>query len=213
MAIYDVTVPIRSSMPIYEGDPPVKIEAASSLVNGDSANVSFLHLGAHTGTHVDAPAHFIEGAAKIDSLPIDTLIGPARLIQVPDDRTEIDSQFLSTCDLENVERIIFRTRNSAFWNGEGFRKDFTHLLPEAAEMLVNRGVKLVGIDYLSIEKFHSGHHRTHIALLSRGVVIIEGLNLSSVPAGDYELICLPLKIAEGAGDGAPARVLLRTFDV
>ena len=210
MPIYDVTVPIRSGMPIYEGDPPVKIEAASSLASGDSANVSFLHLGAHTGTHVDAPAHFIEGAAKIDSLPLDILIGPARLIHVAEDRTEIDSEFLSSCDLENVERIIFRTRNSGFWES-GFRKDFTHLLPEAAEMLVNRGVKLVGIDYLSIEKFHSGHHRTHIALLSRGVVIVEGLNLSDVPAGDYELICLPLKIAEGAGDGAPARVVLRTL--
>ena len=210
MPIYDVTVPIRSGMPIYEGDPPVKIEAASSLASGDSANVSFLHLGAHTGTHVDAPAHFIEGAAKIDSLPLDVLIGPARLIHVAEDRTEIDSEFLSSCDLENVERIIFRTRNSGFWES-GFRKDFTHLMPGAAEMLVNRGVKLVGIDYLSIEKFHSGHHRTHIALLSRGVVIVEGLNLSDVPAGDYELICLPLKIAEGAGDGAPARVVLRTL--
>jgi len=211
MVIYDVTVSIRAGMPIYEGDPPVRIEAASALANGDSANVSFLHFGAHTGTHVDAPAHFIEGAAKIDSLPLDVLIGPVRVVHVPEDRTEIDSEFLSTCDLENVERIIFRTRNSKFWNGESFRKDFTHLLPEAAEMLVNRGVKLVGIDYLSIEKFHSGHHRTHIALLSRGVVIVEGLNLSSVPAGDYELICLPLKIAEGAGDGAPARVVLRTL--
>jgi arylformamidase len=213
MKIFDITVPIRSGMPIYEGDPPVKIEAASSLAKGDSANVSFLHLGAHTGTHVDAPAHFIEGAAKIDSLPLNVLIGPARVIHVPEDRTEIDSEFLSSCDLEGVERILFRTRNSKFWNGEGFRKDFTHLLPEAAEMLVNRGVKLVGTDYLSIEKFHSGHHRTHIALLSRGVIIVEGLNLSEVLAGDYELICLPLKIAEGAGDGAPARVVLRTFDV
>jgi arylformamidase len=211
MAIYDVTVSIRAAMPIYEGDPPVRIEAASSLASGDSANVSFLHFGAHTGTHVDAPAHFIEGAAKIDSLPLDVLIGPARVVQVPDDRSEIDSQFLSTCDLENARRIVFRTRNSEFWAGKGFRKDFTHLLPEAAEMLVQRGVKLVGIDYLSIEKFHSGHHRTHIALLSRGVVIVEGLNLSGVPAGDYELICLPLKIAEGAGDGAPARVVLRTL--
>src|SRR5437016_12897611 len=115
MPIYDVTVPIRSGMPIYEGDPPVKIEAASSLANGDSANVSFLHFGAHTGTHVDAPAHFIEGAAKIDSLPLDILIGPARLIHVAEDRTEIDSQFLSTCDLVSIDRIIFRTRISNCW--------------------------------------------------------------------------------------------------
>lgn len=210
MPIYDVTVPIRSGMPVYEGDPGVKIEAWSAFAKGNSSNVSFLNFGAHTGTHVDAPAHFIEGAAKIDSLPLDVLIGRARVIRVPDDRTEIDSEFLSTCDLDQVERVIFRTRNSGLWH-EGFRKDFTHLLPEAAEMLVSRGVKLAGTDYLSIEKFHSGHHRTHLALLSNGVVIVEGLSLSEVEPGDYELICLPLRIAEGAGDGAPARVVLRTL--
>ena len=211
MPIYDVTVPICSGMPIYEGDPPAKIEAASSLAKGDSANVSFLQLGAHTGTHVDAPAHFIEGAARIDSLPLDTLIGPARVVRIPDDRTEIDPNFIAGCELDGVERLLFHTRNSSLWSGEGFRKDFTHLLPEAADMLVNRGLKLVGTDYLSIEKFHSGHHRTHLALLARGVVIVEGLNLSGIPAGDYELICLPLRIAEGAGDGAPARVILRSL--
>jgi len=210
MPIYDITVPIRSGMPVYEGDPGVKIESWSQLAKGDSANVSFLHFGAHTGTHVDAPAHFVEGANKIDSLPLEVLIGPARVVRVPDDHMEIDPEFLSSCDLDNVERLLFRTRNSGFW-GDGFRKDFTHLLPEAAELLVSRGVKLVGIDYLSIEKFHSAHHRTHLTLLSNRVVIVEGLNLSEVPAGDYELICLPLRIAEGAGDGGPARVILRTM--
>ena len=210
MPIYDVTVPIRAGMPIYEGDPRVDIQAWSALAKGNSANVSFLHLGAHTGTHVDAPAHFIEGANKIDSLPLEVLIGPARVIQVPDDLMEIDPGFLSSCNLDRIERVLFRTRNSGFWN-DGFRKDFTHLLPEAAELLVDRGMKLVGTDYLSIEKFHSGHHRTHLALLSQNVVIVEGLNLSNVPAGDYELICLPLKISEGAGDGAPARVVLRNL--
>src|SRR3989441_13212879 len=114
MKIYDVTVPIRSGMPIYEDDPGVEIKAWSALANGDSANVSFLHFGAHTGTHVDAPAHFIEGANKIDSLPLEVLIGPARVIPVPDDRTEIDLDFSSNCDLENIERVLFRTRNSAF---------------------------------------------------------------------------------------------------
>jgi len=209
MAIYDVTVPIRAGMPIYEGDPTLNIEPWSAMAKGDSANVSFLHFGAHTGTHVDAPAHFIEGAGKIDSLPLDVLIGPARVIRVPDDRMEIDPEFLNQCDLTNVTRVLFHTRNSSFWN-EGFRKDFTHVLPEAAELLVAHGIKLVGNDYLSVEKFHSGHHRTHLTLLRNGVVIVEGLNLTDVPAGDYELICLPMKIADGAGDGAPARVVLRT---
>jgi arylformamidase len=210
MPIYDVTVPIRAGMPTYEGDPSVDIESWSALAKGNSANVSFLHFGAHTGTHVDAPAHFIEGARKIDSLSLEVLIGPARVIRVPDEVNEIDSNFLAGCNLNNAERVLFHTRNSGFWN-EGFRKDFTHLLPEAAEKLAELGVALVGTDYLSIEKFHSGHHRTHLTLLSRNVVIVEGLNLSDVPEGDYELICLPLRIADGAGDGAPARVVLRTL--
>ena len=209
MPIYDISVPIRSGMPVYEGDPGVDIQPWSALAKGDSANVSFLHFGAHTGTHVDAPAHFIEGTRKIDALSFATLIGPARVIRVPDDVTEIDPDFLAASNLDQVERVLFHTRNSGFWN-EAFRKDFAHLSPEAAQKLVDLGVKLVGTDYLSIEKFHSGDHRTHLALLSNDVVIVEGLNLSDIPAGDYELICLPLKIAEGAGDGAPARVVLRT---
>ena len=210
MPIYDITVPMRSGMPVYEGDPSIDIQPWSALAKGDSANVSFLHFGAHTGTHVDAPAHFIEGARKIDALSLEALIGPARVIRVPDEFAEIDPDFLAACDFDQVERILFHTRNSSFWK-EGFRKDFTHLLPEAAQILVERGVKLVGTDYLSIEKFHSGHHRTHLALLSNNVVIVEGLNLSDIEPGDYELICLPLKIAGGAGDGAPARVVLRTL--
>src|SRR3954470_19930153 len=134
MPIYDVTVPIRSGMPIYEGDPTVRVESWSAMSQGDSANVSFLHLGAHTGTHVDAPAHFVEDAKRIDSVPLEVLIGPARVVHVPEDRTEIDSDFVSDCQLNGVTRLLFRTRNSGFWS-EGFRKDFTHLLPEAAELL------------------------------------------------------------------------------
>jgi arylformamidase len=169
-----------------------------------------LHFGAHTGTHVDAPAHFIEGSGKLETLSLDILIGPARVIRVPDDKNEIDPGFLAGCDLSHVERVLFHTRNSAFW-GAGFRKDFTHLLPDAAQKLVDLGIRLVGTDYLSVEKFHSGHHRTHLTLLSNNVVIVEGLNLSDVPDGDYELICLPLRIVDGAGDGAPARAVLRTM--
>lgn len=211
MNIYDITVPIHAGMPVYEGDPGVKIDPWSAFAKGDSSNVSMLNFGAHTGTHVDAPAHFIEGANTVDKLSIETLIGRARVVTVPDDVLEIDPNFLTGCDLGGIERVIFHTRNSSFWSGEGFRKDFTHLSPEAAQLLVERGIKLVGTDYLSIEKFHSGHHRTHLTLLQANVVIVEGLNLSDVPAGDYELICLPLKIAGGAGDGAPARAVLRTL--
>jgi arylformamidase len=210
MNIYDITVPIHSTMPVYDGDPGVKIDAWSAFAKGDSSNVSMLNFGAHTGTHVDAPAHFIEGARKIDALPLEILIGPARIIRVPDELTEITPEFLERCDLHGIERLIFHTRNSGFWN-DGFRSDYTHLLPEAAQNLVDHGVKLVGTDYLSIEKFHSGHHKTHLTLLSNNVVIVEGLSLAEVPDGDYELICLPLKIADGSGDGAPARAVLRTM--
>jgi arylformamidase len=210
MKIYDITVPIRSAMAVYQGDPGVKIDAWSAFAKGDSSNVSMLNFGAHTGTHVDAPAHFIEGGRRIDALSLDVLIGPARVIRVPDDVTEIEPEFIERCDLRGVERVLFHTRNSQFWN-EGFRQDFTHLLPEAAQTLVDLEIKLVGTDYLSIEKFHSGHHRTHLTLLSNEIVIVEGLDLSVVAPGDYELICLPLKIAEGAGDGAPARAVLRNM--
>jgi len=196
-------------MPVYEGDPGVKIDSWSAFAKGDSSNVSVLNFGAHTGTHVDAPAHFIEGARRIDALSLDVLIGPARVIRVADQVGEIGAEFVRSCGLQSVERVLFRTRNSGFWN-QGFRKDFTHLLPEAAQILVDQGIKLVGTDYLSIEKFHSGHHKTHLTLLSNSVVIVEGLNLSDVPEGDYELICLPLKIGDGTGDGAPARAVLRT---
>ena len=208
MKIYDISASIRANMPVYEGDPGVKIDAWSALAKGDSANVSMLNLGAHTGTHVDAPAHFIEGARRIDALSLDVLIGPARVLRVPDEMNEIDPGFIDRCNLADVERVLFHTKNSGLWH-QSFRKDFTHLLPEAAQMLVRRGIKLVGTDYLSIEKFHSGDHQTHLTLLSNNVVIVEGLDLSEVPDGDYELICLPLKIAEGSGDGAPARAVLR----
>ena len=210
MQIYDVSVPIRPGMPVYEGDPGVEIKPWSALAKGNSANVSVLQFGAHTGTHVDAPAHFIEGARRIDALSLDTLIGPARVVRVSDEVEEIGLDLISGVDLRGIERVLFHTRNSSFWS-EGFRKDFTHLGAAAAQALVDAGIKLVGTDYLSIEKFHSGDHRTHLTLLANNVVIVEGLNLADVPAGDYELICLPLKIAGGSGDGAPARAVLRTL--
>jgi len=214
MAIYDVSVPITPVTPVYPGDPGIEIQQWSALARGDSSNVSFLHLGAHTATHVDAPAHFIEGGNKISSLSLEVLIGPARVIEVPVAMMEIDVAFLGELDLDSVTRILFKTRNSAFWSESGavFHRDFTYLTADAAEALVEKGVRLVGIDYLSIEKFKSGTHPTHLSLLSRGVVILEGLNLQNVPAGDYELICLPLLIAAGTGDGAPARTVLRTFE-
>jgi arylformamidase len=172
-----------------------------------------LNLGAHTGTHVDAPAHFIDGAAKVESLPLDALIGDALVIEVPEEIRAIDEKFVQQHYVAGTERVLFKTRNSAFWSEADpqFHTDFTYLDLPAAKWLVEQGIKLVGIDYLSIEKYASEKHETHLALLSHGVVILEGLNLTGIVAGKYELICLPLRLRSNKGDGAPARVVLRTF--
>ncbi len=215
MPIYDVTVPLSNELPTYPGDPGIQIRDWLTLANGDAANVSVLHFGAHTGTHVDAPAHFIEGAAKVETLDLEVLIGEAQVVEVPEDYRVIDEEFVIANCSEDTKRLLFKTRNSGLWNEPTpeFHTDFTYLDLKAAQTLAERGVKLVGIDYLSIEKFASEKHETHLALLSRGVVILEGLNLSEVPAGNYELICLPLRLRSDKGDGAPARVVLRTKEV
>ncbi|MBC8032168.1 MAG: cyclase family protein [Pyrinomonadaceae bacterium] len=214
MKIYDVSVTLSSATPTYPGDPGIKIEEWRSLATGDSANVSFMHFGLHSGTHVDAPAHFIQRGSKVSSLPLDILIGEAEVVEMADDIRVIDADFVAANCARGSQRILFKTRNSAFWNNpqDGFREDYTYIHPEAAKLLVETGVKLVGIDYLSVEQFQSDKFETHLALLSKDVVILEGLDLRAVPGGRYELICLPLKIEEGSGDGAPARVILRTFN-
>jgi arylformamidase len=215
MTIHDISVGISATdTPVYPGDPGVEIVSHASLARGDAANVSFLRFGAHTGTHVDAPAHFIEGAGTVAELPLDVLVGRARVVEVGADVTGIDGGMIAALVPAGCERVLFKTRNSAFWSESRseFRRDFTYLTDDGARSLGARGARLVGIDYLSVEKFQSENHETHKTLLARGVVIVEGLNLEGVGAGEYELICLPLKIAGGAGDGAPARAILRTLD-
>ena len=209
MKIYDVTVPISGKTPVYEGDPSVDIELKLSMANGDNANVSQICMGVHTATHVDAPNHFIEGTKKIIDLDLNTLIGRCRVVEINKDADAIEPKHVE--NLDNAERVLFKTRNSEFWADleQGFRKDFTYIETDAAEMLIEKGVKLVGLDYLSVEKFDSESPDTHRSFLMNEVVILEGLDLREVPAGEYELICLPLKIAGGAGDGAPARTVLR----
>ena len=211
MKIYDITVPLSNNVPVYKGDPKVEITTANSIAKGDAANVSKLCFGAHTATHVDAPNHFIEGARKVNELDLNKLVGKCRVVEIDKSAMAIEAKHVA--DLENAERILFKTRNSDFWNDttNGFRQDFTYIEPEAAKILVEKGIKLVGIDYLSVEKFGSKDFATHITLLEKEVIIIEGLDLREVPAGDYELMCLPLKIASGTGDGAPARTVLRTL--
>ena len=209
MKIYDVTVPLSEQTPVYEGDPTVQIESAHAIAKGDAANVSRLCFGAHTATHVDAPAHFIEGGRRVDQLEFAKLLGKCRVVEINESVMAIEAAHLT--DLEGVERVLFKTRNSDFWNdlAQGFRKDFTYIAPDAAQALVDLGIKLVGIDYLSVERFGSEDFLTHITLLKNEVVIIEGLDLREVSGGDYELVCLPLKMVGGTGDGAPARTILR----
>jgi arylformamidase len=212
MQIYDVSVPLSTATPTYPGDPGIEIKDWLTLAGGDAANVSLLHFGAHSGTHVDAPAHFIQGGSRVESLPLESLIGPAEVVEVPNDIKVIDETFIVANCVRDSQRILFKTRNSSFWSDmqDGFRADYTYINPGAARRLVELGVKLVGIDYLSVEQFKSEKFETHHTLLSKGVVILEGLDLREVVAGSYELICLPLKIAGGNGDGAPARAILRS---
>jgi arylformamidase len=206
--IYDISLPLRSGGVVYPGNPAIAITAQQAIAQGAGANVSRLDFGSHSGTHVDAPKHFFDDGAGVDALPLDVLMGPARLIAFADSVTHVGEPELSPHDLTGVTRLLIRTRNSA-WLASGtpeFHSDYTYLAPDGAAYLAERGIRLVGVDYLSVEQFHSGHHRTHRTLLGAGVVIVEGLALAEPPPGDYELRCLPLRL-EGL-DGAPARAVL-----
>jgi arylformamidase len=215
MPIYDISVAIApGETPTYPGDPGIEVRSWSAIARGDRANVSVLNFGAHTGTHIDAPAHFIEGAPGVISLPLDALVGPGRVVELPADADAVLESHVGPESLQGATRVLFKTRNSAFWEDPRgrFREDFAYIEPAAARALVRAGVRLVGFDYLSVEKFGSEGFDTHLALLSAGVVIVEGLDLRAVGAGLYDLCCLPLKVAAGSGDGAPARAVLRTLD-
>ncbi len=205
MQIYDVTVPVHPRMPVYPGDPPVVLEPRAQMSKGDPANVCYCGMGTHTGTHVDAPFHFIETGRKLHEIPLNLMVGRARVVEVTS--RKIDVETLSRLDLGEHIRVLFKTRNSQLWQQEAFSPDYVFITPEAAAKLVANGVKLVGIDYLSVEEYGSETFPTHVELLSNGVVILEGLDLRAVDAGDYELLCLPLKLMDS--DGAPARVILR----
>ena len=204
--IHDISLPIVSGGMIYPGNPPVEIELQQSMAKGGSSNVSSLKFGSHTATHVDAPLHMIQGAASVDQISLDVLMGPATVLAFGDDVMSVTEGALRAANIGDAERVLLKTRNSAFIRSGTFQKDYTYLAPDGAEYLVSSGVKLVGIDYLSIEQFHSGHHRTHSTLLSSGVVILEGVDLSGVSPGRYELRCLPLSMP--GLDGAPARAVL-----
>ena len=204
--IYDISVPVMNGSVVYPGNPEVGIKPHSELSRGASSNLSLISFGSHTGTHVDAPSHFFEAGSTVDRLPLNVLIGPARVIAFGKDVMSVTAQHLQQESLQGAERVLIRTRNSTFVTDREFHPDFTYVAPDGAEYLAAIGVKLVGVDYYSVEQFHSGHHKTHRTLLERGIVIVEGLDLSAIAPGDYSFACLPLRL-EGL-DGAPARAVL-----
>lgn len=204
--IYDLSVPIKTGGLVYPGNPEISVELQQAVAKGASANVSLIRFGSHTGTHADASRHFFDDGQPVDQIPLERLIGPAILIAFPDDVRSVTAENLKSRKLEGQKRVLIRTRNSALLSQQQFVPDYTFLAPDGAQYLVDIGVELVGVDYLSIEQFHSGHHKTHKTLLARSVVIVEGLNFSAPPPGQYQFICLPLRL-EGC-DGAPARAVL-----
>ena len=205
--IYDVSAPLRNGAVVYPGNPEISIASHQAVSTGASASVSRLSLGSHSGTHVDAARHFFDSGQPVDKLPLGQMMGPARLVRFPDSVRAIGADDLRSAGIEGASRVLLATRNSALLReSPEFHEDYTYLAPDGAAYLVEQGVRLVGIDYLSIEQFHSGHHRTHRTLLGADVVIVEGLDLSEPPGGEYTFICLPLRIENG--DGAPARALL-----
>jgi len=203
---FDISVPVVDQGLVYPGNPAISITPHSEVSKGASSNLSLISFGSHTGTHVDAPKHFFDAGSTVDRLPLDALIGPAQVIAYPDSVMSVTAEHLKQYTLNGATRVLIRTRNSGFIKENEFHKDFTFLAPDAAEYLSSIGVKLVGVDYLSVEQFHSGHHKTHRTLLERGIVIVEGLDLSEVTPGEYAFSCLPLRL-EGL-DGAPARAVL-----
>jgi arylformamidase len=208
MRIHDISVTITPQLPTWPGDPAIELERVEKIEDGANANVSRMSLGAHTGTHVDAPFHFLEDGTTVETLPLDVLFGSVQVIELADQIDVITADVIQSASLlPGVTRVLFKTRNSKIWaRGETeFQTDFVGITADGAEYLVQKGIQLVGIDYLSIAPYKNSRP-THQILLKAKVIIIEGVDLSQVRAGVYQLACLPLKL--GGADGAPARTVL-----
>ncbi len=203
----DVSVPLHNKMHHWPGDPPPYVTTHVSTAKGDVCNVSAFFMSSHTGTHMDAPLHFLHGAKTMDDLPFDAVIGPARVVEIKD-KTAIAPRELKKLKLRKGERVLFKTRNSAkSWSQPEFDKDFIYISKEGAEVIADAGVQTVGVDYLSVGGFYKDGIETHHILLGAEVWIIEGLDLAKIKPGNYDLLCLPIKFQNG--DGAPSRCLLR----
>jgi arylformamidase len=198
-----------STTPVYQGDAPMKFDFLKDMRKGDGFTLSAYSMGAHSGTHIDAPMHFVRDGASIEKIPLEPLMGPARIIDIPDSVQAIDAKALTGVNWKGAERVIFRTRSAlhGWMHSPTFHKDFAYVAPDAAQQLADAGVKLVGVDYISAEQFGAPAPLTHRTLLGKGIPIVEGLQLDSIPAGDYDLIVLPIKV--GGHEGAPARAVVR----
>jgi arylformamidase len=200
--LHDISVPIRAGMIIYEGNPDVSLKRVEAIADGAHANVSRLELGVHTGTHVDAPLHFLEGGPGSESLQLESLIGSAAVVDAASADRDLDAETFMGLDIPfGAERVLLKTSNGRLWERNSFSRDFVRLSGSGARYVIERGIAVIGIDYLSI-----GDEEAHRELLSAGVIAIEGLDLRNVDAGLYQLICLPIRL-EGS-DGAPARAVL-----
>jgi arylformamidase len=207
MKFIDVSVPLDGNLASYPGNTPFSLEAVKRIANGDSSNVSSLHMSAHAGTHVDAPRHFFDNGYGADVLPLEMLIGRARVIEVTS-RKGIGADELTGADLSEEVRVLIKTHNSKFWGSPEFHRDYVGVTEAGAKHLLDHGIKLVGVDYLSVEEFKKPGAPAHHLLLGGGTIVIEGLNLRDVEPGVYEMFCLPLRVV--GADGAPARVVLRS---
>ncbi|MBI4251831.1 MAG: cyclase family protein [Candidatus Tectomicrobia bacterium] len=208
MRLIDLTIPIREGMPVWPGDPAPRLRFHKSFAAGDRNNVSESVLGLHTGTHLDAPMHFLPEAGGIETLPLDVLVGPARVIPIEHPR-QVTAEELRRRGLAGATRFLIRTRNSAErWWEKPFDPGFCHMTREAAQLLLDAGMRLLGVDCLSVDGKGAPGSPVHNLLLPAGVVLLEGLDLSQAPPGDYELIALPALF--WGRDGAPARAVLRT---
>ena len=205
MKLIDVSVPLDSTLPTYPSNTPFTLEPIKRIARGDSSNVSTIHMSAHAGTHVDAPRHFFDGATGTEALPLEMLCGRARVVEITS--RKISSDDLATIDLSEDIRVLFKTHNSRLWADPTLHTEYVGVTESGARHLVDRGVKVVGVDYLSVELFKTAGAPAHHVLLGAGTIVIEGLNLRDVDPGVYDMYCLPLRVV--GSDGAPARVVLR----
>jgi arylformamidase len=203
----DISVRLRSGMVHWPDNPPVRIERILDMEHGDVANVSKISMGSHTGTHMDAPLHFVREGEGLDEMPLTAAMGRTRVIEIHDPES-VKPEDLDPHEIRRGERILLKTQNSARdWPSTAFIEDFVYVSQEAARYLAAREIQTIGIDYLSVGGFHRDGVETHEALLNAGIWVIEGLDLSQVESGEYELVCLPIKVERS--DGAPARAILR----